>query len=257
MLSGAMRYSSVTIITVCYNAASTIGNTLASVRSQTYPNIEHIVIDGMSDDGTQAIIERELLSDGIFLSEPDSGIYNAMNKGLLRASGDVIAFLNSDDCYAHDDAIANVMTAFENADDINAIFGDVAFYREHSRGHPYRRYDSGMFRPSRLRWGWMPAHPGMFVAQSVYNQLRGFREDFKIAADYEFVARGFARGLFKYRHLPEVLVHMLAGGVSTRSVASRLLINRETVLACRMNGIYTNRLMVMSKYPMKLLGYLR
>jgi glycosyltransferase involved in cell wall biosynthesis len=252
-----MRYSSVTVITVCYNAASTISNALASVRSQSYPDIEHIVIDGMSDDGTQAIATRELRNGGIFVSEPDSGIYNAMNKGLARASGDVIAFLNADDCYAHEGVIANVMTAFENGGDINAIFGDIAFYRKHASGSAYRRYDSGMFRPSRLRWGWMPAHPGMFVARSVYNQLGGFREDFKIAADYEFVARGFVRGLFKYRHLPEILVHMLAGGVSTRSIAARLLINRETVLACRMNGIYTNRLMVMSKYPMKLLGYLR
>jgi glycosyltransferase involved in cell wall biosynthesis len=252
-----MRYSSVTIITVCYNAVSTISSALASVRSQSYPDIEHIVIDGQSGDGTLAVVERELRSGGIVVSERDSGIYNAMNKGLARASGDVIAFLNADDCYAHDDVIANVMTALNEGGDINSVFGDVAFYRNQTGGQPYRRYDSGMFRPSRLRWGWMPAHPGMFVARSVYDELGGFREDFQIAADYEFVARGFVKGLFRYRHLPEVLVHMLAGGVSTRSIAARLLINRETVLACRINGIYTNRLMVMSKYPMKLLGYLR
>jgi glycosyltransferase involved in cell wall biosynthesis len=251
-----MRYSSITVITVCYNAASTISKTLASVRSQSHPDIEHIVIDGLSDDGTQAIVERELRDGGFFVSERDSGIYNAMNKGLVRASGDVIAFLNADDSYAHDNVIANVLDAFDKDEGINAIFGDIAFYREHNGGRPYRRYDSGMFRPSRLRWGWMPAHPGMFVARSVYDQLGGFREDFQIAADYEFVARGFAKGLFRYRHLPEILVHMLAGGVSTRSIAARLLINRETVLACRINGIYTNRLMVMSKYPIKLLGYL-
>lgn len=252
-----MGYSSVTIITVCYNAAATIGTALASVRSQSYPNIEHIIIDGQSSDGTQAIVERELRKGSIFVSERDSGIYNAMNKGLLRASGDVVAFLNADDCYAHTDVIANVMNAFETGGNINAIFGDIAFYRAQTDGRPYRRYDSGIFRPSRLRWGWMPAHPGMFVARSVYEQLGGFREDFKIAADYEFVARGFVNGLIRYCHLPEVLVHMLAGGVSTRNFSARLLINRETVLACRINGIYTNQLMVMSKYPMKLLGYLR
>lgn len=252
-----MHYSSVTIITVCYNAVSTIGKALESVRVQSYPHTEHIIIDGLSNDGTQALVKQELRDGDILVSERDSGIYNAMNKGLARASGDVIAFLNADDCYAHADVITNVMTAFDEGGDINAIFGDVAFCRAQTPNQPYRRYDSGVFRPSRLRWGWMPAHPGMFVAKSAYDQLGGFREDFQIAADYEFVARGFAKDVLRYCHLPEILVHMLPGGVSTRSIAARLLINRETVLACRLNGIYTNQLMVMSKYPMKLLGYLQ
>jgi glycosyltransferase involved in cell wall biosynthesis len=246
----------VSVITVCRNAAATLEKALSSVRSQSYPNIQHIIIDGASTDGSQTVAEKGLRSGGLLLSEPDSGIYNAMNKGLARAEGEIIAFLNADDFYATDNAVQAAVTCYENAQ-VNAVFGDVAFLKPKDVSQTYRRYDSGRFRPSLIRWGWMPAHPGMFVAKSVYERLGGFKENYKIAGDYEMIARSFAGGLIRYRHLPEILVHMMPGGASTANFSARMLINRETVQACRDNGIYSNLLMVMTKYPAKLLEYLR
>jgi len=242
----------VSIVTVCRNAASTIGATLASVRAQSHTAIQHIVVDGASNDGTQHIVSDNLRSGGILLSEPDSGIYNAMNKGLALATGDIVAFLNADDAYADADVIARVCTLFSEGG-INAVFGDVAFFRDANFTQLVRRYDSGQFHPGRIRWGWMPAHPGMFVSRDVYTALDGFAEDYRIAGDFDFVVRAFRDGLIQYRHLPEIFVNMQMGGASTRDFSAKMRINKEVVRACRRNGVYSNLLMVMSKYPLKLL----
>jgi glycosyltransferase involved in cell wall biosynthesis len=251
-----MNYLKITIITVCYNAAETIGNALRSVKEQSYPNIEHIFVDGASTDGTQAIISLGMRQQDKLISEPDTGVYNAMNKGISAASGDIIGFLNADDYYANNNVVENIIVAFSKEPNINAIFGDIAFFHLENPKKLYRHYNSWIFRPWMLRWGWMPAHPGMFITQSVYKQLGGYKEDYKIAGDYELVARGFANKLFNYRHLKEVLVHMRPGGISTKNFSARLLINREAVRACLSNGIYSNKFMIMAKYPIKLLGYL-
>jgi glycosyltransferase involved in cell wall biosynthesis len=245
----------ISLVTVCYNSVKTIEETLRSVAEQEYPHVQHVVVDGASTDGTQDIVSRYLRSADIFISEPDSGIYNAMNKGLNLANGDIIAFINADDHYAHPKVLSNVMAVFAEQPAINAVFGDVAYHRADKPQNLYRRYDSGMFRPSRLGWGWMPAHPGMFVAASVFEAIGGFREDYEICADYEFVARAFARDAVKFTHLPEVLVHMLPEGVSTRDWRARMQINRESVRACLENGIYSNQLMILCKYPQKVIGY--
>ncbi len=243
---------SVSVITVCRNAAATIGAALASVRAQSHPAIQHIVVDGASNDGTQDVIACDLRPGGILLSEPDHGIYNAMNKGLALATGDIIAFLNADDAYADAQVAARVCDLLSE-EPINAVFGDVAFFRDAGFTQQVRRYDSGQFHPGRIRWGWMPAHPGMFVARDVYTSLGGFAEDYRIAGDFDFVVRAFRNGLIQYRHLPEILVNMQMGGASTRDFSAKMRINHEVVRACRRNGVYSNLLMVMSKYPLKLL----
>lgn len=242
----------VSIVTVCRNAATTIGATLESVNAQSYPCIQHIVIDGASTDGTQNIVSDRLREGGILLSEPDSGIYNAMNKGLALATGEVIAFLNADDAYADEHVVSRVCEILSRGD-INAVFGDVAFFRDSSFKQLVRRYDSGRFHPSRIRWGWMPAHPGMFVDRQVYTALGGFAEDYRIAGDFDFVVRAFKNDLIRYTHMPQVLVNMQMGGASTRDLSAKMRINKEVVDACRRNGLYSNLLMVMSKYPLKLM----
>lgn len=242
----------VSIITAAYNAAATITDTLGSVAAQTHPDIEHIVVDGASRDGTQAIVQGHAQGVAHFISEPDRGIYDAMNKGVALATGDIIGFLNADDLYAHDRVVADVAAAMQ-ADDLDALYGDVAFFRPEAPGQPVRRYRSARFRPSRIAWGWMPAHPALFLHRRVFERVGPFKTDYRIAGDFEFIARAFHSGALRYRHIPEVLVNMRIGGVSTGGWRNTLLLNREVLRACRENGIYTNALMILSKYPMKLM----
>ncbi len=244
----------ISIVTAVYNATATIADALASVASQTHPDIEHIVIDGASTDGTQAIVQGQTKGVAKFISEPDRGIYDAMNKGIAIASGDIIGFLNADDMYAHAGVLAEVAQAME-ASDLDAIYGDVAFFNAERPDRQVRRYRSARFQPSRIAWGWMPAHPGMFLHRRVFERVGPFKSDYRIAGDFEFVARAFHAGGLRYRYLAKVLVHMRTGGVSTGGWRNTLLLNREVLRACRENGIHTNLLMILSKYPYKLLEF--
>lgn len=245
----------ISVVTVSYNAATTIAATIASVRAQTHPDVEHIIIDGASKDGTQAIIERMANNSTRFVSEPDRGLYDAMNKGIACATGELIGILNADDFFADDHVLANVAEAFIAGSDPDAVLGDIAFVD--NGGRVLRRYDSGRFRPSLTRWGWMPAHPGMYLTRAAYARVGGYRTDLKIAADFDFVVRAFTLASLRYVHLPRTLVHMRPGGASTDGWRAKITINREVVRACRDNGIYTNLAMVMSKYPLKLLEMIR
>jgi glycosyltransferase involved in cell wall biosynthesis len=246
----------ITVITVSYNAASTIGETLASVRAQDHDDIEHILIDGLSTDGTQEIIAGEAIPGAVVVSERDSGLFDAMNKGVAVASGDIIAILNADDAYSHPQVLSNVAALFEADANLEAVLGDVVYWDGSNKDKITRRYRSTRFAPARLAWGWMPAHPGTFLARRVYDRVGLYRTDFRLAADYEFAVRAFTKAKIRYHHLPEVVVSMRAGGLSTSGFASKLLINQECVRACRDNGVYTNQLMIMTKYPLKLLDML-
>lgn len=244
----------ISIVTVAYNAAPTIAGTLESVAAQVHPEIEHIVVDGASTDGTLAIVERQGKHVARLISEPDRGIYDAMNKGVRVATGDVVGFLNADDVYAHQNVLATV-AAIMKREHLDALFGDVAFFSAESHARTLRRYSSARFRPDRIAWGWMPAHPALFVRREVFQRVGGFRTDYRIAGDFEFVARAFGKNSLRYRHLPEVLVRMLTGGISTGGWRNTLLLNREVLRACRENEIRTNMLKILSKYPAKLLEY--
>lgn len=246
----------ITIITVCFNSADTLASCLASVASQTYGNVEHIVIDGASKDGTAAIIQTHGKHVAQWVSEPDQGIYDAMNKGLALATGDVIGILNADDRYADPGALARV--AAQMADQrLDVLYGDVAFFKPENPAKLVRRFSSARFTPARVGWGWMPAHPALFVKREVFERVGPYRIDYAIAGDYEWVARAFTAGPLQHAYLPEVLVHMQMGGVSTRSWRSTLLLNQEVIRACRANGISTNWFKILSKYPMKALELFR
>lgn len=245
----------ITVITVCFNSAKTIEDTIRSVASQVHPDIEYLLVDGASSDSTLDVIEQYRCTLAKVISEPDRGIYDAMNKGVAMASGELIGFLNADDVYADASVLAKVANIMER-EDIDALFGDVEFFRDEDPEGVVRRYRSEHFRPNRIAWGWMPAHPALFLHRRVFERFGSFRSDYRIAGDFELVARVFHGDTLKYRYLPEVLVRMRIGGVSTGGWRNTLLLNREVLRACRENGISTNILMILSKYPSKFLGFL-
>ncbi len=246
----------ISIITVSFNAKHTIADALESVAAQTHPDIEHLVVDGASTDGTFEVIRQYEKHLAKLISEPDHGIYDAMNKGLRLATGDVIGFLNADDVYADPGVLGRVAESMERHR-LDALFGDVSFFRSNNLKRDVRRFRSRYFQPERLAWGWMPAHPALFLRREVYERVGHFRTDYRIAGDFEFLARAFWGQSLRYRYFPEVLVRMRLGGVSTGGWRNTLLLNREVLRACHENGIPTNMLKILSKYPAKLLEFLR
>lgn len=218
--------------------------------------MEHIVVDGASTDGTMAIIDRFRANIAQVISEPDRGIYDAMNKGIALATGQVIGFLNADDVYANPRVLCRVAEVMAH-DDLDALFADAEFFSAEDPMRTVRRYRSERFSPNRIAWGWMPAHPTLFLHRRVFERFGAFRTDYRIAGDFELIARIFHANALKYRYLPEVLVRMRTGGISTGGWRNTLLLNREVLRACRENGIYTNPLMILSKYPAKLLEFWR
>src|SRR6266850_3639330 len=245
----------ITIVTVCYNAERTIAETLESVAMQSHHDVENIVIDGASTDNTLKIVERYAGRLAHVLSEPDHGVYDAMNKGLARASGEVVGFLNADDLYASNDVLSRVVDIMER-ESLDALFGDVEFFRPEDPTRTVRRYRSARFSPDQIALGWMPAHPALFLRRRVYESYGLFRTDYRIAGDFEYCARIFHNNTLVYRSLPETLVRMRTGGISTSGWRNTLLLNREVLRACRENGIDTNILKFFSKYPAKLLEFL-
>ena len=246
----------ITVITACHNSAETLAHSLGSVVAQTWPNVEHILVDGASTDGTREVAKRHGQHLSRIIAEPDHGIYDAMNKGVLAATGDLIGFLNADDRYPDPDVLARVVRTMDH-ERLDALYGDVAFFDESNPERLIRRYQSSHFRPERVAWGWMPAHPALFVRRDVFERVGLFRTDYIIAGDFEWVARAFKSQVVRFRHLPEVLVHMRTGGVSTGGWRNTLLLNREVMRACRENDISTNWFKILSKYPAKLLEFVR
>jgi glycosyltransferase involved in cell wall biosynthesis len=241
----------ISVITVCYQSEATIQKAIDSVASQTWPDVEHIVIDGASSDATINIIQRNAEGIAHFISEPDSGVYQAMNKGLKLATGDVIAFLNSDDVYSHSRVLEEVACTM-HGQRLDALYGDVEFFHANNPGKVVRTYNSGRFTPRRIAWGWMPAHPALFIRRAVYERFGHFREDFRIAGDYEFIARVFKSGQIQSQHVAHVLVRMQTGGLSTAGMGATYRLNKEILRACRINGISTNWLKLLSKYFFKI-----
>jgi glycosyltransferase involved in cell wall biosynthesis len=246
----------ISVITVCFNSEATIAHTLQAVAAQTHPDVEHVIVDGGSRDGTVKLVETLGRNGRVILSEPDKGIYDAMNKGLRLATGDVIGFLNADDMYVRDDVLTRV-SALMRQGGLDALYGDAEFVHPSRLDKPVRRYRSDHFRPDRIAWGWMPAHPALFLRRQIFERYGNFRPDYRIAGDFELVARIFHRGELVHQHLPEVLVRMRTGGISTGGLRNTLLLNREVLRACRENGIASSWPKILSKYPVKLIEFLR
>ncbi|MCY4746805.1 glycosyltransferase family 2 protein [Pelomonas sp. UHG3] len=223
----------ISVITVCFNSAKTIKDTLDSVRDQTHPDVEHIVIDGNSRDATKSLIEQHGSHVAIFKSEPDKGIYDAMNKGLALATGDIVGCLNADDMLASKATLAHIAAAMETQFDM--IYGDLVYVDAERTDKVVRHWDSGEFSTSRLRHGWMPPHPTFYVRR---NLIQGEKYDlrYRIAADYDFMLRCLKKSPTRVQYLPEVLVHMRNGGASNRSLQAMLRKSQEDLDVIRRNS---------------------
>ena len=245
----------ISIITVTFNSAKTIEGTIESVLSQKCPNIEYIIIDGGSTDGTVQIIERYQKRISKWISEKDHGMYDAMNKGISMATGDVVGILNSDDVYMNAHVVSDLMTLMQ-AKKAQVVFADLILVDQNDDNKILRYYDSGRFHPNKFQYGWMPAHPTVFVKRELYDAVGPFSTTYQIAADYEMLIRILAIQRARYAYLPKPVVRMRSGGVSTAGLSRNWILNKEIVRACRENGIYSNLVMLLLKIPAKLWGRL-
>lgn len=244
----------VSIVTVAYNSSATLEDTINSVLTQSYANIEYIIVDGASKDNTLDIIRRYEPHFGGRLkwkSEQDGGIYEAMNKGIQMASGEVVGILNSDDYFTSKDVIERMASAFEDTS-LDAVYGDVHFIRDGQPDKCVRYYSSKPFRPLWLRFGFMPAHPSFYCRREVYEKAGLYKIDYVIGSDYEMMVRLFMVYKIRAKYLPMDFVTMRTGGVSTRNVNSRLQLIKDDVRGCRENGIYTNSIMISMKFLYKI-----
>jgi len=223
------------IITVAYNSAATIADTLTSVSVQDYPQVEHLVIDGASTDDTLAIVRRFSHRMQV-VSEPDQGLYDAMNKGLQQATGDIVGILNSDDFYVHPNVLSRVAAMLEQTG-ADALYADLEYVDHRDTERIVRHWKSGVYGESHFLRGWMPPHPTFFVRRSVYQRLGGFDTRLRCSADYELMLRFLLKNNTSVCYLPEVIVRMRTGGMSNASLRHRLRANREDRDAWRMNGL--------------------
>ena len=210
---------SITIITAVYNGSATISGCLRSVNAQIVA-AEHIIIDGGSTDNTLNIV-REISPHARITSEPDQGIYDALNKGLVQATGDVVGFLHADDVYENSEVLAKIAVAFMDPD-IDAVYGDLVYVQHDDITQVIRYWKSGHYDDAALARGWMPPHPTFYVRRSVYDLLGGFDTRYRIAADYDTVLRFMSVGKIRAAYIPEVLVRMRVGGISNRSLSTIL-----------------------------------
>lgn len=226
----------ISVITVCYNSAATIGNTLRSVRTQTFPDIEHIVVDGDSNDDTLEIVAAEGKHVARLVSERDNGIYDAMNKGLALATGEVVGFLNSDDVYANDGVISRIAQMMHKPS-IDACYGDLVYVAKDDQNKVVRYWKSRDYQPGLCAKGWMPAHPTFYARRAVYQRYGGFDLNLKLQADFEMALRLLDIAHIRTAYLPEILVRMRAGGASNASLRNVIQGNFEAVRACRKHGL--------------------
>lgn len=226
----------ISVITVCFNSARTLGDTLQSVAAQTHPDVEHIVVDGGSVDDTPAVIERYRQSLSRVISEPDRGVYDAMNKGIGMATGEVIGFINSDDFYADDAALSHIAEAFSDPA-IEACFGDLVYVNQQDPDRIVRYWKSCAYRPGRFEYGWVPPHPTFFVRRSVYQKLGGFNLDLLLAADMELMLRFLEVNGIRSAYVPRTLIKMRLGGKTNQSLSNVIRQNREIMAALKLHGL--------------------
>jgi len=243
----------VSIVTVCFNSEKTIEDTLKSVASQTYANIEYIVVDGLSTDSTNEIVKKYSGTVSVHVIEKDNGLYDAMNKGIQLASGDIVGILNSDDIFYDDSIIQKVV---DNIQGIDCVYADIGFYKEHDLDKKVRHYSSNGFSFRKLSRGIMPAHPSLYVRRESYAQTGLYSMDYEIASDFDMIIRLFSLPNFKSVYIPFEFVKMRLGGVSTGGLKANIQLNKEILHSCRMNNIRSGWFRLLSKYPKKLLGYI-
>jgi len=230
-------------------------NTIDSLAIQDYPNIEYIIVDGNSTDDTLSIIQSNTDVVSKWISEPDTGLYDAMNKGIKMATGDVVGIINSDDFYHRADAISQIVKAFEESGK-ESVYTDIRFVNPDNLNKTVRYYNSKRFKLHKFKRGIMPAHPTFFTYRENFEKFGYYRTDYKIAADFELLVRFLHKHKLGHHYLPIDMMKMRTGGLSTKSWKSIYIINQENYRACEENGIDTNFLWLYSRYFRKLLEFL-
>ncbi len=226
----------ISIITIVYNNCDTIADAIESVLGQTYPDVEYIVVDGLSTDGTVDVVKS--YSDRIsrFISEKDNGLYDAINKGIALATGDVIGLLHSDDLFYSDDALTHVVEAFTKYN-TDSVYGDLLYVQKDNTNKIIRNWVSGDFKKDNFLYGWMPPHPTFYVKRKVYQELGLYNTAFKSAADYELMLRYLYKHNISTTYIPEKLVKMRVGGKSNVSLKNRIRANQEDYQAWLVNDL--------------------
>jgi glycosyltransferase involved in cell wall biosynthesis len=244
----------ISIITVCYNSAATIEKTIRSVGAQTYKNIEYIIVDGNSKDGTLDIIQKHEDKITKWISEPDKGLYDAMNKGIAMATGDIVGILNSDDTF-HSNTVLEVIAAFHTNNTIDASVGTILQHKEN--GKVVRVYSSKYWTPEKLKIGFMPPHPSIFFKKELFDTLGFYELGFIIGADYELITRFFLKEKISWKYSGITTTAMLVGGLSSSGTASYTLITKEIQKALLMNGIAFSSFKIKMRFVWKIIGFLR
>jgi glycosyltransferase involved in cell wall biosynthesis len=242
----------ISLITVVYNRAATIERTILSVVEQTYPHIEYIVVDGASADGTLNIIHQYRDQIDQFVSEKDNGVYDAINKGIRLATGDIIGVLHADDCFAHPDVIKNVVQQFLQHPFVECVFGDVCFVRPENPNEIIRYVSSSIFSLKRFQYGIMPAHPTFYCYKKFFDIHGLYRTDLDIASDFDLLLRFLKIHRLTFHYIPELMIHMNTGGKSTSGLSSTLKINQEIRKVLKEHGIRSSYLHLYSRYFLKI-----
>jgi len=228
----------ISIITVCYNSVATLEKTIQSVFSQTYNNIEYIVVDGGSKDGTLEIIKKYERIITHWISEPDQGLYDAMNKGIKMATGDVVGLINSDDLFCDNQAIEKIMNIFRNDPKLDSVYADLYYVSQNNTDTIVRRWVTGKQR--KFKFGWHPAHPTLYIKKDIYTKYGLFNLDFKLAADFEIMLRFLDKYKISTHYLDHALVKMRLGGATNQSLKNIYRQNVECIRAFRINGLKVN-----------------
>ena len=226
----------ISVVTATWNCAETISDCLASVASQSYSDIEHVVIDGASTDSTLSILQKHRSQIDTLISEKDRGIYDALNKGIAHSTGDVVGFLHADDVFDSPDVLKKVAEAFSDRR-VCAVYGDLLYVRKDDTSKVVRRWRSSPFSTRALKLGWMPPHPTLYVRREWYSRIEGFDTRYRISADYFSVLQLFSMSGFKATYLPFVFVKMRLGGESNRSIRNLIRKSREDMDALRRSGV--------------------
>lgn len=226
----------ISVVTAVFNRRDTIAAAMDSVYEQTYTDVEHIIQDGGSRDGTLEVIKDRSSPATHLRSEPDDGIYDAINRGIRRATGDVIGLMHSDDRFASPRVLSEIAKAFENPD-IDGVYGDLTYVSKGDPARVIRYWRAGEYDLSRLRRGWMPPHPTLYLRRGVFDHWGLYDTGFRIAADYDAMLRYLVKGRIRLAYIPQVLVCMRVGGESNRSLGRILRKSREDYHAIRRNGV--------------------
>lgn len=243
----------VSIVTVSFNSEATIRDAIESVLTQSYTDIEYIIVDGQSTDNTVNVVQEYEGRITKFITEPDKGIYDAMNKGVALATGDIIGILNSDDFYRSNEVIEEIVAFYQKTPEMSMVLGGVEFVSEKNLTRVVRVYKAIGFKPWKLRFGFMPPHPGSFIRREVYEKIGVYKINYKIGADFDFFVRSLLISKLRYKTINQNMVVMRVGGVSTSGFKSYKVSTQEMLRSFKENGLHTNFIFLLIRFPIKVL----